>query len=68
MLHPLWPPAGVIVSAAELSVEGWLASVAHLADEADRDPTDTILGPLGMLDVPDRRHVARCRADQEPTP
>ena len=68
MLRPLWQAAGVIVSAAELSVEGWLASVARLADEADRDPTDTILGPLGMLDVPDRRHVAPCRPDQETRP
>lgn len=54
------------MNVAELSVAGWLASVAAIADREDRDPTDTLLGPLGLLDAPCRRRVARCRPDQEP--
>lgn len=63
---PVRPGTGHDVSVAELSVEGWLTSVARLADEADVDPHDVYLGPLEPFDAPSRRLVARCRPDQEP--
>ena len=56
------------MSVAELSVEGWLASTATIADEADQDPTDTLLGFFDPIGPPTCRLVARCRPDQEVRP
>lgn len=50
----------------ELSVAGWLASVAEIADEADRDRPDLLLwsGTSLYADSSTRR-TARRRPDQE---
>lgn len=53
------------VNSAELSVEGWLASTAAVADELDVDAADLQLGRTDPLAEPTCRRVARCRPDQE---
>lgn len=53
------------MSVAELSVAGWLASVAAIADEADRDQPNMLLHFHDPMAAPTCRLVARCRPDQE---